>query len=203
LSFKKLVNYVTKCYNVIMIDRCSGCEGPQYELCNSVRVEFRDNINDVTRGAISGLAFGEIPDIFDMQQQVGQQQAVMISKMAEIGCGLSPPDLITTLQSETAAAATLFVADVMDEAQAEIDAEDAAREARILALLGQSEVLLRGGRTLLNRLQEDPTERAEREAKNRATAVSTYCEQQGWDSKSLDFSQRLDLRMHLKSIGLE
>jgi hypothetical protein len=43
--------------------------------------------------------------------------------------------------------------------------------------------------------------RQEELAKARSSALASYVAAQGWDPENLNFSQKLDLKMHLRSLG--
>ena len=67
-------------------------------------------------------------------------------------------------------------------------------EQRILDLLSLANEASEGARELIGIVKRE-------EATDMEQARSAYIQAQGWDPDKLDFSQRLDTKMHLKSLG--
>lgn len=91
----------------------------------------------------------------------------------------------------------------LDELTARINATSARRplhetpeqrEQRLSLLLRHAEEATAGARELIDIVKRDTANEMEQ-------ARLSYIQSQGWDPDNLDFSQRLDTKMHLKSLG--
>jgi len=171
---------------------CVGCEGEQLAACNAAMANFRTQIKETTSKvtedseAEDEQSFGiDIVGIMEAQQTIQGFASESAVALRGLGCTLSEAEMTVKLQSNAHAEATLLVFETLEkleELAAEEEAEEAARIERIENLLAQSKEVVDDARQAM---------------------INIWCEGQGVDKDNLTYVDKMQLSVHLKSIGFK
>ena len=171
-------------------ENCEVCVGPTREACDALFAGIREKSGTVFVEAVDLAMEDDMVGMMELEQQGAQSGEEFSVALRGLGCTLDPARLTMSLLSESMAGVQLAAA----EADAEIEAEELARQERIEGLLEMAENLKTDFRTNFARIQEEASTSMQQ-------AKEAFCAEQGWDIKNLGFIERLEVNTHLRSEG--
>ncbi len=165
---------------------------------------------------VGALSAQSVPEFISKASEVVRPH---IDNLRRIGCGLDGEPLKAQVQFDINAVATLKTFEAQEEQDRfdkeeddRLQAELETQRAETRRVMQESEEFLRKSRVTTARIDRrlgrifgssnELDTSVPDLSSARAMAEQAYCEVQGWDPKELDFSQELDLRRHLRTIGI-
>lgn len=171
-----------------MRTNCENCIGETRIACDAIFTELRGAIADSTPAILDAAENDRILDVMNIQVGMSERSSDARDKLAFLGCSLGEAALISAFLSEASAGLFLGISD-------EEEKEQKAAEDRLDDLLAESRVLLAEAKNIRDQSLKDIES-------SRAEETEAYCLKNSWDPDNLRYDQRLEIKMHLKKLGL-